>query len=64
MASSEPRPRTEASPSALDDREQLGRLLSQAFPLADSGSFTSILDTIRTKADEVPLDLVLILPGN
>jgi hypothetical protein len=64
MASSEPHPGIESSPSALDNREQLGRLLSQAFPLSDSGSFTTILDAIRTKADEVPLDLVLMLPGN
>jgi len=39
-------------PSARAERERLGRILKQAFPLGESGSFTGVLEAIRTPFDE------------
>lgn len=46
--------------SAPERREELGRLLRQAFPLSDSGSFTDVLDAIRlTTAENASHPVVL-----
>ena len=49
------------APSAPDTPEQLSQLLRHAFPASGSGSFTDVLEAIRTAPGEIAWDPVVTL---
>jgi hypothetical protein len=50
------------APSAPGNREQVGQLLRHAFPVSGSGSFTDVLEAIRTAPGEIAWGRVVTLP--